>query len=91
MMRNDFSAKEYSILIERLLRKANPFVPMISDEILLNPYDKVISTVECRVSQDKMKKFKILYQAISGQSLQDLLDDNYDMAQLLKDLERLVE
>ncbi len=84
-------AKEYSILIETLLRKANSCSYRKSDQILFNPYEEIIVALEYRVSQEKIDRFKMCYQGISGQTLQELIDNQYDVEQLLKDIRELVE
>lgn len=83
-------AKEYSLQIEILLRSVNSSMNQKSDEILSNPYKAIITAVEYRVPQKKIEKFKFCYQGISGKSLQELLDEHYDVNQLLKDLLQLV-
>ena len=85
------SAKEYSLLIENLLQKINPSIRNKSDEILTDPYKEIIIAVEYRVSQKKLERFQLCFQGISGKSLQELVDENYDVNQLLKDLQQLVE
>lgn len=91
MNKNNLSAKEYSLLIEIELRKVNKSVYGKSDEILVSPYKEIISAIQCRVSQEKFNKFKLYYQGINGQSLQKLIDDNYDIDQLLEILHNTVE
>ena len=85
------SAKEYSIRIENLLRKIKGSLYQGSDEILVDPYQEIVSSLEYRVPQDKLDKFKMYYQAEEGKSVQELIDENYDMEQLLKDLQELLE
>ena len=85
------SAKEYSLLIENLLQKINPSIRNKSDEILTDPYKEIIIAVKYRVSQKKLEQFQLCFQGISGKSLQELVDENYDVNQLLKDLQQLVE
>ncbi len=84
-------AKEYSILIEKLLRRINPSMEGKSSEILLDPYGEIVSAVEYRVPVEKLEKFVLYYQGISGKSLQKLIDESYDVGQLLKDLRQVVE
>ena len=53
------SAKEYSLRIELLLRKINSNYCEKSDEILLNPYNEIVSALQYYVSQEKLDKFKL--------------------------------
>ncbi len=84
------SAKEYSLLIESLLQKINPSMRNKSDEILIDPYKEIIIAVEYRVSQKKLEQFQLCFQGIRGKSLQELVNEHYDVNQLLKDLQQLV-
>lgn len=85
------SAKEYSLRIELLLREINSNCCEKSDEILLNPYNEIVSALQYYVSQEKLDKFKLYYQAIIGQTLQEIIDNNYDVEQLVTDLKRTIE
>ena len=85
------SAKTISLRIESLLCKVNESMREKSDEILLNPYEEIISALQYRVSQEKLDKFKLWYQAISGYKLQELIDHNYDIEQLINNLRHVVE
>lgn len=85
------SAKTISLRIEALLCKVNESMREKSDEILLNPYEEIISALQYRVSQEKLDKFKLWYQAISGYNLQELIDHNYDIEQLINNLRHVVE
>lgn len=85
------SAKTISLRIEALLCKVNESMREKSDEILLNPYEEIISALQYRVSQEKLDKFKLWYQAISGYKLQELIDHNYDIEQLINNLRHVVE
>lgn len=67
--RNHMVVKEYSLRLENLLRNVKGESYRGSDAILLNPYQEIISALECRIPQDKLNKFKIYYQAIDGRSL----------------------
>jgi len=78
-------------LIEQLLRKVNGSSYGKSDEILLNPYNEIVLALEYRVPKEKLDRFKLCYQAISSQSFQSLMDNHYDVEQLLSDLRDLVE
>lgn len=91
MCKKDYSAKEYSILIETLLKDISICPHGTSDEILLDPYKVIISKLEYRIPQANLAIFKLSYQAISGQKLQDLIDGNYDVDQLLTDLRQLIK
>ena len=91
MHKEKLSPKEYSILIENLLIKINPEMYLKSDQISLSPYDAIISVLSCRVSQEKLDRFKLYYQAISGKMLQELIDENYDVERLLNDLREMIE
>lgn len=84
-------AKEYSLKIEILLRSINPSIFNKSDEILRNPYEEIISAIQCRISQEKIKKFKFYYNTINGKSMQELLNDKYNIELLLTDLRKLVK
>ncbi len=84
-------AKNYSLRIEALLRKVKDSSYKGSDEILLDPYKEIFSVLECRVPQQKLDRFKLCYQAISGKTLQELIDENYDVERLLNDLRELIE
>ena len=84
------SAKEYSLQIEILLRSVNSSMNQKSDEILRDPYEAIITAVEYRVSQTKFEKFQLCYQGICGKSLQELVNEHYDVNQLLKDLQQLI-
>ena len=83
------SARDYSRRIEALLRKIHGPLYRKSDEILLDPYEEIISALECRVSREKLDMFKLCYQAIAGQTLQELIDENYDVEQLIIDIREL--
>ena len=91
MNKNNLSAKEYSLLIEIELRKVNKSMYGKSDEILNSPYREIISAIEFRVPKEKFNKFKLYYRGINGQSLQKLIDDNYNIEQLLETLHNTVE
>ena len=90
-MGDKYSAKDYSLLIEALLCKVNNAMYQKSDEILLNPYEVIVSALEYRVPQEKLDKFSLYYQAISGQTLQELIDIDYDVEQLTEFVKQLVE
>ena len=83
-------AKTNSLRIEAILSKINPFILNKSDEILRDPYDIIVSALEHRVPQEKLDKFKLYYQGIREQSLQELIDCNYDIEQLIKNLKELI-
>ena len=85
------TVRNYSRRIEALLCKVNGSFYRRSDEILINPYEEIISALIYRVPQEKLDWFKLCYQAISGQSLQKLVDDNYNLEILLKDLQHITE
>jgi len=85
------SAKEYSLLIEIELRKINTSMYGKSDEILFNPYEEIISAIQFRVPQKELEKFKSYYQCISNRTLQELIDEDYNITRLLKDLRNLIE
>ena len=85
------SAGNYSRRIEALLCKVNGPSYRKSDEILLDPYKEIFLALEYRVPKEKLDRFKLWYQAIEGQSLQELIDDNYDMEKFLRDIRQLVE
>ena len=85
------SAKEYSLNLEMILRRVNPQMYGKSDEILLDPYKEIVSAVEFRVSKEKLERFKLFYQSINGRKLQELMDDDYSIEQLLRDVETLIE
>ena len=85
------SAKEYSLKFEMLLRSINPQMYGKSDEILLDPYKEIVSAVEYRVSKEKVESFKSFYQSINSKKLQELIDDDYNIEQLLRDVETLIE
>ena len=85
------NAKSFSILMEMELRKLNNSMYGKSDELLCKPYETIISALEYRVSQEKYDNFKMYYQSISGKKLQELIDENYNVEQLLKDLRILIE
>lgn len=85
------SAKEYSISIEFQIRKVRGDSYRGSDEILINPYEEIISALAYRIPQEKLDWFTLRYHIISGQKLQELLDNNYDVEQLIKDLRETVE
>ena len=86
------SAKEYSMRIETLLHKVNNSLYRKSDEVLLNPYTEIISSLEGRIQQKSLDNFKLYYQAIEGKSLQELVDEEYyDMEQLIKDLKQIID
>ena len=85
------SAKEYSMRIEALLRKVNNPLYRKSDEILLNPYTEIISSLKGRIQQKSLDNFKLYYQSIEGKSLQELVDEYYDVEQLIKDLKQIID
>ena len=91
MCKKDYSAKEYSVLIENLLKNISICPHGTSDEILLDPYEVIISKLEYRIPQEKLEKFKLAYQGVSGQRLQALIDSNYDVNHLLTDLRQLIK
>lgn len=84
------SAKEYSIKLEILLRSLNTSLYGKSDEILLNPYKEIILALNHRVSNIEFNKFILKYQSINGQRLQELIDSNYDINQLIADLQEII-
>ena len=84
-------AKEYSIRIETIIRKVKGASYIGSDDILLNPYREIVSALEYRMPQEKVDRFKVYYQAIEGQNLQELIDKQYDIERLLKDLLEIIE
>ena len=85
------TAKNISLRIEALLCKVNQSMYQKSNEILLNPYESIILAVQYRITQEKLDKFKMSYEAITGYSLQELINDNYDIEQLLNDLKKLID
>lgn len=85
------SAKEYSLKLEMLLRRINPNMYGKSDEILLGPYKEIVSAAEFRVSKEKLERFKVSYQSFDGRKLQELMDNDYNIEQLLEDVETLIE
>jgi len=85
------SAEDYSRRIEALLRKVNGPYYRKSDEILLNPYEEIISGLIYRLSKEKLDWFKLNYQAINNKTLKDLLDEDYDVELLIKDLRKIIE
>ena len=85
------AAKEISLRIEALLCEVNSAMYGKSDDILLNPYEEIVSAIEHRISQEKLEKFRLYYQVASGQSLQELIDENYDLELLLNDLRDLIK
>ena len=90
MQKHKLSSKEYSILIENTLRTITEKTYKRTTEISLNPYEEIILVLENRISQEKLNKFKLHYQGIIGHTLQELLDDNYDIELLIKDLKEAV-
>ena len=85
------SAKDYSLRIENLLRKVNESAYGKSDEILINPYEEIVSALVYRIPQEKLDAFKLRYQAIGNQTLQELIDQGYGIEQFIKDLREAVE
>ena len=85
------SAGDYSRRIESLLRKIKGASYQKSDEIRLNPYGEIVSALEYRVPQERFDWFKLCYQAIDGQRLQELLDEKFDVEKLIKDLQQVIE
>ena len=83
------SPGDYSRIIEALLRKLHGPLYRKSDEILLDPYKEIVSALECRVSREKLDRFQLCYQAIAGQTLQELIDENYNVEQLIADIREL--
>ena len=49
------TAKEYSILIENQLRKVNTGMYGSSDQILINPYEVIVSALEYRVNSIELQ------------------------------------
>ena len=84
------SASNYSKRIEALLRQLRVSYYGKSDEIFLNPYKEIVSALEYRVPKEKLDKFKLYYQAINGQSLQELIDDDYDVDLLMVHIRELI-
>ena len=85
------SAGDYSRRIEALLRKIVGASYQKSDEIRLNPYGEIVSVLEYRISQEKLDWFRLCYQAIDGKNLQELLNKNFDVEKLIKDLQQIIE
>lgn len=85
------TARNHAFRIEALLRKVKDPSYKGSDEILLDPYKEITLVLEYRVPQEKLDRFKLYYQAVSGQTLQELIDENYDVERLLNDLEKVIE
>ena len=85
------TAKNISLRIEALLCSVNQSMYQKSDEILLNPYEEIVSALQYRVPQEKLDKFRLFYKAISGRNLQELIDNNYDVKQLLSDLQKVLD
>ena len=83
--------RNYALRIEALLRKVKDPSYKGSDKILLDPYKEIILVLEYRVPQQKLDRFKLCYQAINGKTLQELIDENYDVERLLNDLRELIE
>lgn len=84
------TAKEYSILIENQLRKVNTGMYGSSDQILINPYEVIVSALEYRVNSKELQKFQTSYQLINESSLQDLIDKDFDIQKLINDIKELV-
>ena len=84
------TAKEYSILIENQLRKVNTDMYGSSDQILINPYEVIVSALEYRVNSKELQKFQTSYQLINESSLQDLIDKDFDIQKLINDIKELV-
>ena len=90
MQKHKLSSKEYSILIETTLRNVMGETYKRTNEISINPYKEIISVLENRISQEKLIKFKLQYHGITGQTLQELIDNNFDIELLIKDLKETV-
>ena len=84
------TAKEYSILIENQLRKVNTGMYGSSDQILINPYEVIVSALEYRVNSIELQKFQTSYQLINESSLQDLIDKDFDIQKLINDINAMV-
>ena len=84
------TAKEYSILIENQLRKVNTDMYGSSDQILINPYEVIVSALEYRVNSKELQKFQTSYQLINESSLQDLIDKDFDIQKLINDINAMV-
>ena len=85
------SIKDYSYRIESLLRTVKGPEYVRSDERIQNPYDEIISAIKYRIPQKNFDKFCLYYQGISGQSLQELIDENYDIEKLINNLKNILE
>lgn len=86
----------YKLIIESLLLKVTPSSIKHTD---LDVRGNVYGTIEERfiyiegndvTKKDKIEKFKFNYEHISGKSLDDLLDEKFDMELLITDLKELV-
>lgn len=84
------TAKEYSVLIENQLRKVNTDMYGSSDQILINPYEVIVSALEYRVNSIELQKFQTSYQLINESSLQDLIDKDFDIQKLINDINAMV-
>lgn len=86
----------YKLRIESLLLKVTPSSIKHTD---LDVRGNVYGTIEeCFIyielnditKKDKIEKFKFNYEHISGKSLDDLLDEKFDIEHLITDLKELV-
>ena len=84
------TAKEYSILIENQLRKVNTDMYGSSHQLLINPYEVIVSALEYRINSKELQKFQTSYQLINESSLQDLIDKDFDIQKLINDIKELV-
>ena len=84
-------AIHHAMMIEMTLCKVNRSMFKKHDEIAVSPYEVIISAIEHRVPTEKLDRFKLHYQAICGKTLQELLDENYDVKLLIKELQDVVE
>ena len=84
------TAKEYSILIENQLRRVNSDMYGSSDQILNTPYEVIITALRHRVNNKELQKFQKTYQLIDKLSLQDLIDENFDIQSLINDIKEII-
>lgn len=84
----------YKLIIEKLLFKVMPsFIKYTDLDIRGNVYgaiEECFIYIEGNDNSNKIEKFKFNYKHISGQSLDNLYDEKFDIDNLIADLKDLV-
>ncbi len=82
---------EIALKIENLLRTVNPQYEGMRGLIEKNPYHEVVEALRCRIPEKKLQKFELYYNAIDGQSIEQLTAENYDLDGFVAEIENMVD